>query len=158
MPDSIDLNISLTFADDFDRQLNQHVRSTLQRNLSNLASELRSTSPKGVTGELRSGWKAEMIGDRIGVLTNGADAAFNRMVGRDAGTPPPVGKLAEWAASKGLNPYAVSKKIGAVGTERFKKNENVLGVDRTTGQPQEGGRLDGFIRKLGDDLGRSPLR
>jgi hypothetical protein len=159
MFDSVDLSIDLSFADNFDRHLQQSVRQTMDRQLGQLVAELRTTSPKGVSqpDSLRSGWQHAMLSDTSALLTNDTPAAFNRLVGRPPGQEPPSAPgtpLARWAESKGLKPRAVARKIAREGTERWKSGENVLGVDRETGQPISGGRLDQFIQELGTALGR----
>lgn len=162
MPDSVDLTIDLSFADEFDRHFQQQIRQTMDRQLGQFAAELQRTSPQGVSqpDSLRSGWRHQMLSDTSGEIVNDTPDAFNRMAGRPPGKMPPSAPgtpLAEWAAAKKMNAYAVAKKIGAVGTERWRNSENVLGVDRTTGEPTAGGRLDRFAVELGQAIASSGI-
>lgn len=82
--------------------------------------------------------------------------SFERLAGRDKGKQPPVDKLRRWALSKGISPYAVARKIGREGTERFKQGEdgNILKANpRTKVIPTDKGpqktATDNMVRRIG---------
>lgn len=57
--------------------------------------------------------------------------SVERLAGRGPGKPPPISAVERWALSKGISPYAVARKIGEQGTNRWQEGEsaNVLRID-----------------------------
>jgi hypothetical protein len=156
MIDRVDLQIKSSF-DNFDQTMNRNIRRAMSDRLSRLTAELRRTSPRGVSQpeSLQSGWQYRMLSETTGILQNTTPAAFNRMAGRPPGQEPPSAPgtpLAKWAEAKGLKARIVARKIAREGTDRWIDNTNVLGVDRTTGAPQPGAKLDIFVRDLGQAI------
>lgn len=101
-----------------------------------LAQELQEKSPRGATLDLASGWdvipaarRRNTLDVRISIVNSEETAVF-RVAGRGPGRPPPIEPIRQWAAIKGLNPFAVARKIANEGTERFKTGENFMGLNQ----------------------------
>lgn len=108
-----------------------------------LADELQRESPVGATGELRAGWDViparRQIGSIRSSVVNTSDNAFFRIVGRGPGKMPPVEPIDDWVRAKapGLSDserrsrvFLVRRKISLKGTERWREQDNVLGLKR----------------------------
>lgn len=104
---------------------------------------LRRDSPVGATLELRERWRViparrSTVGfDTTVVIQNTADRAYNRLFGRPPGTPPPIAPLERWVEAKRPEvtdsrklARAIAIKIGKLGTERYRENQPVLGINR----------------------------
>lgn len=90
-----------------------------------------------------------------GILENTASDSFRRMAGSPPGTwvrAEQGSPLFQWAIAKQLPARAVQRKIYAKGTERWRTGENLLGVDKDSGEIQSGGMLDVFQAELGKEL------
>ena len=119
-------------------------------------------SPKGVSDVGQSLSSSYDINPAT-ITANTIEASFfsalpyslERLAGRGPGKQPPVDKLRRWALANGVNPYAVARKIGREGTERFKEGEdaNILKINpRTKVVPTEKGpqrtATDTMIRRI----------
>ena len=121
--------------------LQRQVADIVEDEILELGVQLERESPQGVspTGQsLSSSYDiqpAAITADGLRAsLFNTLPFSFERLAGRGPGRQPPISKLERWARSKGLNPYAVARKIGREGTERFKQGEsgNILQANPRT--------------------------
>lgn len=104
-------------------------------------ARLKQRSPKA-TGELSNRWSVSatvtkvfgLINFNVGI-SNRSKAAFNRVVGRAPGSPPPTEAIRQWCAVKGIDPaaaYPIARTIGLKGTRRWQQESNVLNYRRST--------------------------
>ena len=92
-----------------------------------IQARLMRELPVGATGMLRRGVKSE-AGVDIGTdertvsltMTNEMQYASFAEYGREPGKRPPVRALEQWAAQRGLNPFAVANVIAKHGTIRYR--------------------------------------
>ena len=122
-------------------QVRQDVAGIVNDNLAELADDLSDSSPRGVSAGAESLQGNFFLspanlstGDFQATVFNPLPFSLERLAGRGPGTPPPVRRLEAWALSKGISPYAVAKKIGRVGTDRWQEGEsaNVLQINPRT--------------------------
>ena len=116
-----------------------------------LVEELERESPKGATGDLRSCWNLLPGDDYVFPrIINDAENAYFRIVGRDAGRPPPKKPIEDWVREKLRisNPselksvtYLVRRKIANEGTQRYRTKDNILGIDPKTRKYQANSRV-----------------
>lgn len=125
------------------RSVEEKWRRALQTAILELLDYLEAQSYRGVSEDsesLRKGWtfslqkipKSELA---LAVIRNTAPASLFRVTGRGPGKRPPAAAgtpLANWALSKGLNPYILASAIAARGTQRWRDNNNFLGIDSKT--------------------------
>jgi hypothetical protein len=160
--DSVDLQIDFEIVSSLGKGIEDSFRNVFNRELRTFVEELKRISPKGVSPSstsLSGRWEYQ-VHDLTAELSNSSHAGFNRLVGRGPGKMPPYGKgtpLAEWAEAKKMHAYSVAQKIAKEGTERWKKNENILGVDRISGVPNRGGRLDQFIEATAKQIAQESV-
>ena len=145
----------------FDR-IREDVAGIIDDEIVELGVIVERDSPKGVsdTGDsLSTTWDvnpATISGNTISAsLINPLPFALERLAGRGPGKQPPVDRLRRWALANGVNPYAVARKIGREGTERFKEGEdaNILKINpRTKEIPTEKGpqktATDTMVRRI----------
>ena len=114
------------------------VADIIDDELLDLGELIERGSPKGVSGtgsSLSSSWDikpATISANGISAsVLNPLPFALERLAGRGPGKQPPVDNLRRWAQARGISPYAVAKKIGREGTERYKrgKDGNLLRID-----------------------------
>jgi hypothetical protein len=91
------------------------------------------------TGDLRNGYRLNKTvlkgGEFSGQLQNTTPNSLYRERGRGPGRMPPFGpgsELNKWARRKGIVAFLVARKIAKQGTERWRKNQNALGIDRSS--------------------------
>jgi len=118
------LNVSDDFADYWMRSLKDVLEEFVTR--------FEKKSPVGASRDLKNGWSYRIKSLDESYLENDAENSLFRIVGRGPGKMPPVRKLRKWAREKGINPYLVARAIGEEGTDRWRENENLLGVDSQT--------------------------
>lgn len=106
------------------------------------AADLRARSPVGATSELKSGWTViaarRAIGSLRASIVNRAPGARFRIVGRGPGKMPPREPIEKWVVAKGggsaaerrSRVYLIRRKIAREGTDRWKDNDNFLGINR----------------------------
>lgn len=122
-------------------KINSQVVSAFSVALFDTVEEIKRQSYVGATNQLRSGWdytNPVVYSDRITAsITNDSQRVINRIAGRSPGKQPPVDPIEQWVKKKLKIPsnqaraiaFAISKKIGREGTERFKSQENFVGID-----------------------------
>lgn len=134
----------LNLADEFAAQC----RAIVDEESLNLAVELEARSPVGATKQLSQGWDIQQTSRRRNNLdlrfriVNNADAALFRLRGRPAGRMPPSEALEQWVRVKlRVDPqrvksvaFLVARKIAREGTKRYKEQDNILGIDPSTGE------------------------
>ena len=120
-------------------------RTIYDDELLDLADELQRESPVGATGDLKAGWTVVPSRRRIGEITssvvNTADDAFFRIVGRGPGKMPPEEPIDAWVRSKGggsesdrrRRVFLIRRKIAREGTDRWRNQDNILGLKRGEG-------------------------
>ena len=130
------------------QEFRKAVRGAVDTALIELADHLQQNSPVGVSPvseSLRGRWDIIPARKRrgglqvLGSVTNTADAAQYRIVGRGPGRVPPSGPdtpLGRWAAVKGIPAYLVARKIATEGTKRWRQGAqgNILKQDPRTGK------------------------
>lgn len=108
-------------------------RKIKETEVNKLRQKLEDESPVGATGRLKIGWQSVFSNDFEAVILNTAEASLFRVIGRGPGKPPPIGKIAPWAALKGIPAGAVATKIAKYGTERWISGENIVGFKKRSG-------------------------
>lgn len=123
------------------QQIQRQVAEIVDDEVLELGVTLERESPQGVSPvgqSLASSWDirpATVTADGLRAsLFNSLPFSFERLAGRGPGRQPPIERLERWARSKGLNPFAVARKIGREGTERFKQGAegNILQANPRT--------------------------
>ena len=114
--------------------LDEEYRVALERAARVMQDVLELDSPH-FSGELAESWAYQIEPgapfEPNASLINTADAAANRIMGRGAGGIPPWGKgteLERWAVAAGIPPFVLARFIAEHGTQRFEKQENILGI------------------------------
>jgi hypothetical protein len=139
------------------------VQKIFEDELLETAAQLERESPVGATGQLKSSWRVtiprrEPTGFAIaGSIYNDAPNAINRIAGRSPGLFPPIQPIFEWTLFKiESDPkqarriaFLIARGIAQKGTQRWRKQENIAGIDRQ-------GRLreDSPIRKAEERIAR----
>lgn len=131
-----------------DREYRKAFNQILVEEASDAIAQLQAASPVGATQELRNNWR--LIYPRRQTVTfdveykleNTATNAYNRIFGRAPGAMPPNAPIERWVAYKynlsgarlRSRTYAIRRKIGREGTERYKQGlagtPNQLGIKR----------------------------
>lgn len=118
----------------------------------------RDGSPRD-NGDLRSGYRLDRARVRrnefVATFKNTAPNSLYRERGRPPGKFPPYGEtssLARWAKKRGIPPYLVARKIARQGTERWRRNTNTLGIDRTSTSVDIKIRPNGILGKAIDEI------
>lgn len=131
-----------------DREYRKSFNQILIEEANDAIAQLQAASPVGATQELRNNWR--LIYPRRQTVTfdveykleNTASNAYNRVFGRAPGTMPPNAPIERWVAFKynlsgarlKRRTYAIRRKIGREGTERYKEGiagiPNQLGIKR----------------------------
>lgn len=127
-----------------EQSLNAAYRRALEIAVLELLDYLEGVSPRGVSQEsesLRGNWtfaiqrtRGAFLADAI--IQNDADNSLFRVIGRGPGKMPPHRQgsdLERWATAKGLPAFLVAKTIAQKGTQRWRDNDNILGIDSKTG-------------------------
>lgn len=126
----------------------KHVNQAINRSLLRILRREKQVAPFGVSGQLRDRWSI-ILSRFAGILTSGVDYS----VAVHEGTRPHFvspESLKQWAAKKGLNPYAVSKSIAKKGT---KANPFFKGAVEDTSKDvnkEFAIALEGAMNELGD--------
>jgi hypothetical protein len=125
---------------------NPRLQSAFESALIDLAIKLESDSPVGATGQFKRSWDVDTSPTEMGMkgtLKNIDPIGRWKAIGRGPGRMPPFGEgspLRAWVLSKGMSPgasFAIARKISLVGTERWRKQENVIGATRNNEIPPE---------------------
>lgn len=121
---------------------NSSLQSRCENALLDFGVYLESLTPVGATGNLKRsldvGLKQVLIGSSIqfiGEIAYRDPLAKQKTVGRGPGLAPPLQPIQDWVTAKGsLNPirdaHRVRRKIAKYGTERWRKNDNWVGLNR----------------------------
>lgn len=153
------------------------LRDAFDEELINIADELQQASPEAASGSLKAGWDVTASARRRnlieiqGSITNSAEAALFRIVGRGPGKLPPPQPIEDWVEVK-LNisdpkqrrgvAFLIRRKIGQQGTEAYRARDNFAGL-RVDGSFIPGGILDQGEQRIRARLqaiadGRKPLK
>ena len=108
-------------------------REIKEKEVNKLRQKLEDESPVGATGKLKMGWQSVVSNDFEAIILNTAENSLFRTIGRGPGKPPPFGRIAPWAALKGIPTGAVVNKIAKFGTERWITGENIVGFKKRSG-------------------------
>ena len=130
---------------ELDALISQSVREQAFKILVETTEQLIRDSPRGVSpggSSLATSWSViPGRGNGLGTITNTADAAYHRIVGRGPGRFTPWGddsELQKWVAGiLGITDpsqrrsvaYLIARRHAAEGSRRFRENRNILGVD-----------------------------
>jgi hypothetical protein len=155
------INISVTIPpplfrleDDFTR----HALKGFDAGVIGLVGDVRRRSPID-TGDLRDGFYgvgARVVsGEFTAALANDVTASLYRVRGRGPGKPPPITAITPWANRRGISPYLVARSIGRRGTARWRDNENVLDIERTSQPGNEIPKRDGVLIKAANAIARN---
>ena len=134
-------SLDLGFDQTLFNEVRRDVAGIVNDNLSQLVEDIIDELPRGVSPDgdsLASNFflspASLSTNDFTATVFSPLPFSTERLAGRGPGKPPPASKLEAWARSKGLNPYAVAKKIGQQGTQRWQEGEsaNVLRIDPRT--------------------------
>ena len=156
--------LTLSFNENLFEEIRQDVADIFDDELLELAALLERDSPRGVSSRgdsLGGNWDIEparIASNEIKAsVLNPLPFALERLAGRGPGKQPPIDpRIRAWALSKGISPYAVAKKIGRVGTDRYIEGEsaNILRIDpRTKEIPVDRGAqkdaTDRIVQRIG---------
>lgn len=136
---------------------NKELRKKIDNFLAEEIQYLTENSPVGATRLLRSSWeatKSRKASNMYSYITfsirNDSLNSINRIGGREPGKMPPLEPIRAWALAvlgDASAAFPIARKIATVGTERYKKNKNWVGVDYTD-NIIPGGRVDTFAKRL----------
>jgi len=144
----------LTLESDF----REHCLNSFDAGVIGLTHDVRRNSPVD-EGDLRQGFYgvgARVVdGEFTAALANDVRASLYRVRGRGPGRMPPIDAIAPWARRRGLSPYLVARSIGKRGTQRWRENRNVLGIERTSRPGQEQPQPGSILLKTADTIARS---
>ena len=106
----------------------ERIREIYIRKTRQYYAAVRNGSP----GRLASAWTwADRSGKEfLFEVANNLPWANWGIRGRGPGKMPPVDSVRVWANKRGIPPYLVARKIGRVGTERWRQNRNWVGITR----------------------------
>lgn len=118
--------------------IDEKIVKAFQIALFDTVEELKRQSYVGATNQLRSGWDYTdpvVSEDKITAsITNDSERVVNRIAGRPGGINPPIDPIEQWVKKKLKIPaaqarqvaFAISKKIGREGTDRFQSQSNFI--------------------------------
>ena len=140
--------------ENLEQKLGKKILDIFDTAMLDLADELQRKSPVGASKELIQGWDvipAKRLANGLdikGSVVINAEAAYFRIVGRGPGKAPPIDKdkIGRWVAVKFSGDirsiaFAIARKIALKGTDRWIKQENILGLNRD-GTFQQGSIVD----------------
>ncbi len=160
------MTVSINITSDLDvnliNRINSDVAEIVEEEITEFGIEIAGNAPQGVSDvgdSLRANFDirpAQITANEINVaFENNLPFSLERYAGRGPGKRPPISALERWAASKNISAYAVAKKIGDVGTDRYIEGAeaNDLRIDPRTKQiPTEEGpqaeTTDRIVRRV----------
>ena len=139
-------------------QTRRELRRSWDQNIARGAQEVQLRTAV-FDGDLRAGYRAESSlfrsGEISGTLSNNTPNSLFRERGRPPGKFPPFfpgSPLERWARAKGINAFLVARKIAEQGTERWRKNENALGIDRNDTRDSINPKPNGVVQGIVDGI------
>jgi hypothetical protein len=130
------VSVEVDFVTDLKKAVLHHIENGLNDAGQELQGYMRSNAPKDLGDHARGyTWKGvefDDSGELSGAFVNEVPNSLSRERGSPPGQRPSISALKGWAERRGLNPFLVARKIDRVGTDRWIRNENPLGIDRSS--------------------------
>jgi hypothetical protein len=149
--------VEVDFPKDLKKFVLRHIEDGLNDAGQELQAYMRANAPRDL-GDHASGYRWQAIefdgsGELSGAFVNELPNSLSRERGSPPGTRPAIAALKGWADRRGLNAYLVARKINRVGTDRWIRNENPLGIDRSSTPTDIKVNADSIVqRKLNEGI------
>ena len=170
---TVEISVRVTtcnLVDDFTKQIIA-AKKTIAENW--VRTYLVPRSPRGGSNagsSLQSNWYVITDGTTV-IIGNAAQNAYHRVVGRGPSRGGNPGRyrqdMVRWVRAKGLDTasgqsaesiaLAIIRSIARIGTQRWRDNENILGIDSRSGRLRENSPARELATQMEREIGRIQL-